>query len=143
MSFKLLISKVFTFAKDLFGPQVVDNNLNASLLAFANTAYRIQSRFLRIPDHLGIFSPGPSRRQVWEASTFIVKSTEFWSSRAAILLFASAIFGLCNRRPNWGKFFWECSVYVLIDASAMYEDMRFDSHRAQGYVWDDWRGYPV
>lgn len=120
------------------GPVLSDPpRLNPVHLSLANTAYRIQSQTLGIPDRFGIFSTGPPRLQVWEAH---------WAVFFAFIHLFLAVYVLCvlfmfwmMKVRNFGRialmiigtwvgsvvFFW----YAII---ARRDEMGPD------YVWKDW-----
>lgn len=67
-----LLGKSLALTKAFSAGQVVNNQLNPLYLAIATTGYRIQSNTLHVPEYFGLFSSGPPRLQVHQATVFVV-----------------------------------------------------------------------
>ena len=119
--------------------QILSNppRLNPAYLSFANTAYRIQSQTLGIPDRFGIFSAGPPRLRVWEAEILLT---------FGVLLLLIGVYLLCMIFLFWMmgakklRMFASCCIGAYVAQVVLFWmlNMQRTGRRAPDYVWEDW-----
>ncbi len=133
-----LINNIFATTKGVLAGQVVDGRLNPVRLAIATTGYRIQSRTLHIPDHMGLFSSGPPRRQVHEATDFIV--LVFFVCLTSIGGGSLVLFIREAGLPGHRKLGALIALITVLGVAFLWWGMVFhDRHRAPGYEFPDWK----
>lgn len=133
-----LINFINAITKGIFAGEIVDGRLNPARLAIATTGYRIQSRTLHIPDRLGLFSSGPPRLQVNEATSFIVLVffVCFSTIGSGFLVLFIREAGLPGHRKV-GALFALMTVFGVV--FLWWVTVFHDRHRAPGYEFEDWK----
>lgn len=132
----MLHNLILATTKEVFAGEIVNGRLNPTRLSNATTAYRIQSRTLRIPNRAGFFSSGPPRLQVHEATCFVlvVCCVSFSHISSGLLSLVLKLQG----RPNSVyllAFIWS---FAVVQIFLSWFVVCHDRRRAPGYEWRDW-----
>ncbi|KAI1318404.1 hypothetical protein F5Y16DRAFT_392012 [Xylariaceae sp. FL0255] len=120
------ISQTISAISWLAKPEVVNDELNPAYLALARSGYHLQRR-LRIPDWLGLFSPGPARLQTSEGALFVcffLFQLTLWLGLLPLVLFFQP-----KPRDLQLLFFVYLAVVVGPTIASMWALFRIDKHR--------------
>ena len=116
------------------GPEIIDDGLNPVLLSVATRGHWVQSHILHIPDQYGFFSPGPPRRQVFEASRLVVVTIclSFITFSGLFTVFVLRITGKSILPVFMILLAWEMGFVAWV-----WYEMCNSNTREPGYVWGD------